>query len=273
MQGIQDFFNQGWLGVVVGVLGLAAAYFFYRRSMQRTSLVYVSRSFQVVGRHSSFPSDLKILYQDREVERVTKTVIIFWNNGNVTINGSRIVDSDPLRLEVSEGERILDASVIGVTRAVNSCALSPGADPLIQRVLTFDYLDAGDGIAVSMLYTAEKEAHVFGTLRGVGGVQSLGKMPDAPVRNFMFVMSVVAIVCVLIIIFSFFAVVKNLVGHHGAEFLISVIGVSLVGLVLAGLGLLMGWREKRRGPPQVLLKEAISSVDMRKTRSVGFRSS
>lgn len=174
-----DFISKPWLGSILGVIGLAAAIVFYLRSRKRTRLAFQHDEVSVVGGGSAiFPSELEIRFADEIVPRVTSDRIVFWNAGNTTIGGSQIVDSDPLRIKLPAGESILKASVIKVSREVNSCKVVPTAQSGSSANIEFDFLDPGDGLSFEILHTgARHAAELVGTVRGMpSGIVDYGRL-------------------------------------------------------------------------------------------------
>jgi len=175
MQTIIKLLNQNWVGVLIGIIGLFAAYLFYRRSLIRPQLVFRSNTIHVVGKNPEFPSKLKIFYGDKEVRKVVKTSIVLWNDGNTTFSSDQITLSDPLRIEINGESELLDVDVPRVSRAVNAfiANISPTNPNTIN--ITFDYLDPKDGALIRILHTKEVNVNVTGTLRGLpSGVRNLG---------------------------------------------------------------------------------------------------
>src|SRR5215213_2999485 len=155
MQTIIKLLNQNWVGVLIGIIGLFAAYLFYRRSLIRPQLVFRSNTIHVVGKNPEFPSKLKIFYGDKEVRKVVKTSIVLWNDGNTTFSSDQITLSDPLRIEINGESELLDVDVPRVSRAVNAfiANISPTNPNTIN--ITFDYLDPKDGALIRILHTKE----------------------------------------------------------------------------------------------------------------------
>lgn len=175
MQIIIKLLNQNWVGVLVGIIGLVTAYFFYRRSLIRPRLVFRSNTVHVVGKNPRFPSKLKIFYGSKEVPKVVKTSVVLWNDGNTTLSTNQITASDPLRIEIHGESELLDVDVSRVSREVNAFTanISPNSPSTID--ISFDYLDPKDGALIRILHTKEVDFNVKGTLRGLpSGVINLG---------------------------------------------------------------------------------------------------
>jgi hypothetical protein len=160
----------GWLGTLLGIGGLVFAFFTYLWTRRRTKLAYVYLGEHLLGSASdSLPPAIVVQYDGISIPRLTKTHVIIWNNGENTISGTDIVPKDPLRLQVGEDGKILSVSVIKTSRDVIDVKLLPiNNDYPYQALLTFDYLDAKDGVVVEILHTStERKPRVRGTLRGL----------------------------------------------------------------------------------------------------------
>ena len=102
--------------------------------------------------------------------------MILWNRGTDTLHGQDIIKSDPIRLSVPEGTRILDVEIAKRTRETNKCMIQQcphnGHDVLVR----YDYLDPGDGLALNLLHDGETPLpEILGTATGLGdGPDSLG---------------------------------------------------------------------------------------------------
>ncbi len=170
IESLKDFFNQGWIGavfgvigIVIGVIGIVIAF----RFSVRQKLSYIPSSIQLTGLNSRFSPDLKISFRGRELELVTKSVVTFWNSGTATIEGSKIVSTSPLRIVTSQESEILDAAVSTATRGANKFTVKLRDGLPNELECSFDYLDRGDGVIVSMLHTGSWRVNVVGDIQGM----------------------------------------------------------------------------------------------------------
>lgn len=99
-------------------------------------------------------SDLEIRYRGRNVPRVSKAVVVFWNGGTTAIREDDIAPADPLRIEVPDGAEILTAAVACRTREAN-CSDIDIADSSTTLPLKFDFLDPNDGLTVALVHTGD----------------------------------------------------------------------------------------------------------------------
>jgi hypothetical protein len=263
MQNFIHLVEQNIIGIILAIVGFIAAYIFYRRSLVCEQLAFIANSVQITGRDSKFTPDLKILYRNQEVERVTKSAVIIWNSGNTTIDGDRIVNADPLRLLVSMESEILDAYVTKVTRDVNAFSVRVHPESHNEIECSFDFLDSGDGAVIEVLYTGNEEINVQGTIRGIPqGVKSLGRIPDSSKETTIIeiVGSIVAaIICIgggsLLILWGWGR--SEWLFYIGA--ILSLVGIVLFPMAIAGLlWFLYKWITRRPQPPRVLLRRKVN---------------
>jgi hypothetical protein len=204
---IKEILNQNWIataigvvGAVVGVIGVILAYSFKSKSR----LAAQTNTLELIGRNAILPNGIEFLFRGNKVPKVTLSRVAIWNIGNTTIEGKQIVTSDPLRIVISQGSDVLEATVRSRTREVNhvSCTSRPGAANEVE--CRFDYLDPGDGALIQLIHTGNDIVKVLGTLRGVPKGILMGSAPKRKPQN---------------------------------EYQMSTFGVKVIGLGFVGLGL------------------------------------
>ena len=174
MDELKEFLSPGWVGTVIGIVGIiiaiALAFFFASRPKISTQ----ANTLDLVGPNAVLPHEIEFVFRGKKVPQVTLSKIAIWNSGNTTIKGDQIVDSDPLRILVSEGN-VLETKILHRTREVNDFSLA--LDPLTDNQIKcrFDYLDVGDGALIQIIHTGTDKVSVIGTLRGIPkGVLQVG---------------------------------------------------------------------------------------------------
>jgi len=160
--------GQVQLTIAIFLFSLSVAWILYRRALPRHRLDYASYDLVVLGnRYSVLKDELEIRFQGKAVPQVTTTVFAFWNNGNQTIHGAQIVESDALRIALRGDAQLLKLHIFAHTRPVIAAQVS--ADEALKNAnVRFDYLDPGDGFGVFTAHSGSAgEAIVTGTIRGV----------------------------------------------------------------------------------------------------------
>lgn len=168
MEKIIDFLSQGWVGTIIGILGVVIAIYTYKTTTIGPRLVYTWSSLKIIGKNEVTPDEIEIYFKGIKVPRVIKTTIIIWNSGNKTIEGSNIVKNDPLRLEFSENEEIIGASIIKRTKEFNEVQIVNNLNKENVIDIEFEYLDPKDGVSIEILHTDIKRYPKFkGSIKGM----------------------------------------------------------------------------------------------------------
>lgn len=157
------------IGTIVGILGLAAAVFFYRKTKVYKFIKYVSRGYFIAGkRNISLPQNLEFFFEGIRVERVVKTIIHVWNGGNATINGSCLSSVEPLKIKLEdEGAIILSSDVFYETRCSVQASQMYRTDKKNEIQVSFDFIDKNDGFSIEIIHTGNSvKAIVCGTIKG-----------------------------------------------------------------------------------------------------------
>lgn len=168
MDNIFQFFNQGWVGSLIGIIGILVAIITFKASKTAKRLVYQSETLKIIGKDSITLDEIEITYKKKQVPRVIKTTITIWNSGKETINGSDIVEDDKLRIELNEDKEIISLNLIQKTRTVNKFNAILDKNNNNKAILTFDYLDPNDGIILEILHTDSKwQPKLKGSIKGL----------------------------------------------------------------------------------------------------------
>lgn len=255
-----DALAPGWVGSLIGILGILAAIITYFLTRQRTILAYRTKGARLLGSvEPRLPSEVTVMFRGRSVPRLTRSLIVVWNDGEKTINGADVVASDPLVVDVGEGAEILSHTMVRTSRdAISlSCEL---ADSPNRAVLSFSFLDSSDGGVVEVLHTGEqRHMKLYGTVRGMpSGPKNRGRVvPSRTAMALPFPKSRRLFACVFIVVGVAIAVVglvypfadrpaATTPSSSGLRY-----ALPLAGALYASLGGLMLWLV-RRGYPKLL---------------------
>ena len=174
-----DALAPGWVGSVIGLLGIVAAAVTYFLGRQRSILAYRTKGLRLLGNtESGLPSDVTVQYRGMNIPRLTKSLIVIWNFGEKTINGSDVVETDPLRVEMGDDSALLSILITKTSRDVIGVTLIPSLKSPGRAEFSFKYLDPNDGFVIEVLHTGEsRHAKVYGTVKGIPqGIKNLGAL-------------------------------------------------------------------------------------------------
>jgi len=146
------------------------------------------------------PDDIKVLYRDAEVPRLTSSTIWFWNAGKTTVRGEDIVRIDPLRFRF--GGKVLNVGVEKVSREAIQITIETPDERRDTVDCGFDFLDPDDGAVLEVLHSGAATApKCEGTIRGMPkGPQHWGSAFSRMARKFEWFFCIMFIVCGLVII-------------------------------------------------------------------------
>ena len=173
------------IGVIVGVVGVVAAFLFYRLSRVRPRLVYQARALELIGKMDrALPQEVEILYKNESVPRLMRTHIILWNSGKAPVKRDQIaqdgkvgLEFPKLRLKFNNETEVLRVHTLRETREVNKFTAEVNPNHPNEIVFSFAYLDEGDGVTLEILHTGkqgypEVQGNIIGQPKGIS---NLGK--------------------------------------------------------------------------------------------------
>jgi hypothetical protein len=154
----------GLAGFFVSLVGIPLAFYLARRSRQKPDLRFARSSEVVLEPFQEGDTPLHVAYGATEVTRVSRGRVAFWSRAGDTVRGTDVVSTDALRVTVPTDCTILQAKVITQARQSNGITLELAGKHEIK--IGFDFLDAGDGFVLEVLYDGSGDVGVAGTIRG-----------------------------------------------------------------------------------------------------------
>jgi hypothetical protein len=156
------------IGIIIAIVGIWISFFIRRIK----SPVYSVVSYNLIINYVPKLSDVSIKYKDQDIRNLSVSRIAFWNRGKDTINKSDIIDVDPLKITITSGQKLLDATIIYEKNKTNLFKILKIADDHI--LFTFDYLDFNDSAIFQILHTGRKgDIKIEGTIKGAGKPQQI----------------------------------------------------------------------------------------------------
>jgi hypothetical protein len=182
IQLVVGWLSLGWVGSLLGLAGLVAAVLTYRWTRKRSIFAYRKGGLRLIGgSDSQLPTEVKVLYRGEAITLLSRSMVVLWNAGENSIVAADLATIDRLRIEVSQGCKILSAQVVGVSRPVIQFSCIP-SDSGHQATLGFEFLDRHDGAVIEVLHTDQANGlNVAGAIRGLpSGLTNLGNAEPPP---------------------------------------------------------------------------------------------
>ena len=178
---IFNFFNQGWVGSATSLIGVLLAglgILLYYRSRRAAKPSYYLSSTRLLGRkENSLPKEVTIQFDGKNVDRLTKTTLILWNEGSEVLYGAKIVEDDPLRISLNQGDHFLSYHTLKTTNEHNKVRLAVDQNHPHELRVTFAFMNENDGVSVELVHDSSNEhPKILGSMVGLPkGFVELGR--------------------------------------------------------------------------------------------------
>lgn len=160
-----SFFNQGWVGIVSGILISLVIFLASRR--RAVPKAAISSSHELTWNNvPGLPKGFELNFNGKQIPRISRGLCRFWNDGSDTLSGELVPLNDKLRLVIPDGEFLL-AGTPKVSNAINQCEAQ--IDETDRRIVhfKFDYLDPKDGAVIGFLHSSTTAIpKLMGTIKG-----------------------------------------------------------------------------------------------------------
>lgn len=157
-------------GILLGIVGIALAVFFYARSRRVSKVRYEFTCQSLVEGLSGALEGLEVRYKGEPQERITVSRLVLWNAGTETIRSDDFTD-DQLRIACHQGIKVLDHRIIDANDETNNVEIGSVATAEEEEIsidIRFDYLDSRDGAIVQIVHDGDDETNfsLAGSLKG-----------------------------------------------------------------------------------------------------------
>jgi len=174
---VANALSLGWVGSILGIIGIVFGIVTHFLNRQRTKLVYCYSSQRLLGhKDENLPNGITVQHHGTNIPRLSRSILVIWNEGEKTIHRDDLVKTDPLRIDMGEDGKVLTATLIKVSRDVNKLQLLAGIPRPNSVQIDFDFLDKNDGAIIEVLHTSEMTAiAITGTVQGLPrGIKDVG---------------------------------------------------------------------------------------------------
>lgn len=257
------------LTIITTVIGVICGYWYYKRGIRAVKPCYQVKTETIIGLgRESLPNEVEISYDGIPVEGLSRTHIVFWNDGNECLDKNNIVDGEPVRLELPENTKILKQSILKLQPKESAFQLLNKSPSTL--VFDFKYLNSNDGAVIEILHDKPiKDFVILGAIKNVpNGVRYRGRIYDLYVkkRSFKFYAlmipaSMITFMAFTTLFYSFMEFIKDVNGFMFLDF-VNYYARNIQVWLVAPLGLVLFYlidnnviEEKRHYPKKLLLKK------------------
>lgn len=179
------FFSSGWFGSLLGLAGILLSLYFYLKGKIGARLDYQMAEVKILD-HNNLAEGMEVTFFNKPIEKLVRTQVVIWNSGRKTIEGNKIVSSDPLRLFFDNSE-VLSCNTAFYSREINKCAVFKDEGSNDTIIFKFDFLDPQDGVVIDILHTGKETClpKFHGNIKGMKDkIRDRGRAPF-PIIEFM----------------------------------------------------------------------------------------
>lgn len=163
-----------WLGIALFIVGIPVAWWLGRKNRQRPNVRFGIDEEELVRADDALSrGGLEIRFRDQIVERVCRSYFSLWLKSGDPISGRALPETDPLGVDLTDGDRVLSARVVTESRKqINVIAAVDASQRGVD--ISFEFLDAGDGFVVEILHEIHSEPRMRGSIPGANVVSLSG---------------------------------------------------------------------------------------------------
>ncbi len=171
---LKKFFNKLWGFLISNVgaffIGFSALIIgIYQFYINRPIIEYDTQSHSFIS--SQNDNKFKVVVEDKEYNDLYQTIVIMQNNGQQPLSGSDVsrIGHDPIRIIVPPKAEMVHYTL---DKTLTSTAVDASLKEYKNSIIiTFDFLNPGDQIAVAILHKKPDETfRVAGSALGVTGI-------------------------------------------------------------------------------------------------------
>ncbi|MBE9157471.1 hypothetical protein IQ265_11645 [Nodosilinea sp. LEGE 06152] len=149
-QQILNFLNQGWVGSLLGILGILTGLYFYLASTKRKILKYQIYSEKLIEDFQNEVDGLKITYYAQPISNLAISHVYVWNAGRDVIRRNDISEFEPIEILVN-GKLMGAIKLLSLRNGKNNGFLPERAEDKI--LINFSYIGHRDGFNIRFFHT------------------------------------------------------------------------------------------------------------------------
>ena len=203
---ITDLMNNPYAWLVATFCTVAAflfAIYTWFAGRRKKELTYTTNSYKIIQKGKSLIPELKISYQNRNIEDLTITKYAIWNSGNEVIDSRDIVESKKLMIILKdENESILNSKIIAESDETNKFRIDLLQDNI--AVINFDYIDPKEGAVIQIAHTGSNDSlQVDCKIKGGKIIRNTGKKNYKRIsrKNFRTLITILTGITVILMMF------------------------------------------------------------------------
>lgn len=229
------------INIVLWGISIIIAAIFYFFGIKKMGPKYFVANTSILAKSTGENSNLKILWNDKEVKNINKKQIAFYNSGKIPIRRSDISSDIPISIKCPSSITLLGSYVSKTNRDIKMETVNYEENKIVElKLINDEAFERNDGFVVDILYTSENdiddkewsmEGRIISVPRGIRKINT--KNFHKFDRLFLLLWSFLAVL--------FFIFILNVPISHGINTIITylsfIISISVLGAVI-----LVAWK-------------------------------
>ena len=211
--GIIAFLGNNWVASIITLISIIITALTLWGKRKKPVFVCYSKPI-ITNKETSFNS-LKVLFDNREVENLTESILFFWNKGRDAIRQSDILEDNPIRLEFPEGTKLYRINYQRTSNMLKTFNITRDKHNVL--LLNFDSMLYKEGICFRILHSGNESScekiTINGTLPNKERVKKIryGRIDQPGFLNIFvyFAISVLVMIGVLFFLFILFILITQ----------------------------------------------------------------
>lgn len=140
-----------WLILSIStILGVVLAIYYGVKSKKVKRLSFINKNLFLMENPREQFDNIKIFYEDKEINDIVVSKFTIWNSGNTVINQSDMVETKELIITADDTTTILEAKVLYANEETNRFSVE-----VLDKnhvLIKFNYIDKNEGCVVQIVY-------------------------------------------------------------------------------------------------------------------------
>lgn len=170
--------------IILAIVGWVIAGFLALKFVKKRKPVWAYRTIPILGIHSKTPPDLKLFFNDKAVDDVYRTLVIFFNAGNQTIEASDVRKQVTL---VFDNAKILCEPKLNANDTAIEFSTEWSTSGEYSEVrLNFKCLDHNDGAVIEVIHDGKGKVSCDGRIKETREIAFLGDFTPSFPKQFQY---------------------------------------------------------------------------------------
>ena len=157
--------------IILAIIGIILTIVSIYKGRGKKSIRYNIETNLLIENFEQKIKNITIQYSGKDINSLSVTKFLFWNNGTETIRQNDIPIKDKFSITIKDDNYILDKSIIEETNKSNNIDINLSDDK--KKIdIDFEYFDKGDSFTIQIFHTGSKSTDfdINGSIMGFGKI-------------------------------------------------------------------------------------------------------